>query len=115
MQWNGLDSLPWLWLPFKTRAFAMAAMLIVPTAIAAALAWLVFPSARRRSLLRDHHPGAGAGRAPHSSSVSNPTPGASTVSPISPTRSASRWAIRRTQLGLYWVTLAVLALTFIGG
>ena len=42
MQWNGLDSLPWLWLPFQSGPFSLAAALIVPTAIAGALAWLVF-------------------------------------------------------------------------
>ncbi|HUY27574.1 MAG TPA: urea ABC transporter permease subunit UrtC [Candidatus Binataceae bacterium] len=42
MQWNGLDSLPWLWDPFKSGAFALAAAAIVPTAFAAALAWLLF-------------------------------------------------------------------------
>jgi urea transport system permease protein len=42
MQWNGLDSLPWLWLPFQSGAFSLAAALIVPTAVAGALAWLVF-------------------------------------------------------------------------
>jgi urea transport system permease protein len=42
MQWNGLNSLPWLWLPFENGIFSLAAALIVPTAMAAALAWLVF-------------------------------------------------------------------------
>jgi urea transport system permease protein len=42
MQWNGLDSLPWLWLPFQSGIFSLAAALIVPTAIAGGLAWLVF-------------------------------------------------------------------------
>lgn len=42
MQWNGLDSLPWLWIPFKSGVLALAAALIVPTAVASALAWLLF-------------------------------------------------------------------------
>src|SRR3984957_315570 len=42
MQWNGLDSLPWLWLPFQSGIFSLVAALIVPTALAGGLAWLVF-------------------------------------------------------------------------
>ena len=42
MQWNGLDSLPWLWLPFQSGIFSLVAALIVPTVLAGGLAWLVF-------------------------------------------------------------------------
>jgi urea transport system permease protein len=42
MQWNGLDSLPWLWLPFQSGVLSLIAALAVPTAVAGALAWLVF-------------------------------------------------------------------------
>ena len=42
MQWNGLDTLPWLWVPFKSGAIALVAAAIIPSLFAAALAWLVF-------------------------------------------------------------------------
>lgn len=42
MQWNGLTTLPWWWIPFKSSLFALVAALAVPTALAAALAWLLF-------------------------------------------------------------------------
>jgi urea transport system permease protein len=42
MQWNGLDSLPWLWVPFKSGLFALAAAVVAPAGVAGALAWLVF-------------------------------------------------------------------------
>jgi urea transport system permease protein len=42
MQWNGLNSLPWFWEPFKSGTLALFAALVIPTAVAAALAWLVF-------------------------------------------------------------------------
>jgi urea transport system permease protein len=42
MQWNGLTSLPWFWEPFKSGIFALFAALIIPATVAAALAWLVF-------------------------------------------------------------------------
>ncbi len=45
MQWNGLTSLPWWWVPFKSGAFALLAAMVVPTAVGAGLAWLMF---RRR-------------------------------------------------------------------
>jgi urea transport system permease protein len=42
MQWNGLQSLPWWWIPFKSGLFALIAALVLPTAVAAGLAWLLF-------------------------------------------------------------------------
>ena len=42
MQWNGLDTLPYLWVPFKSSAVSLIAAAIIPTAFAAALAWLLF-------------------------------------------------------------------------
>jgi urea transport system permease protein len=45
MEWNGVTTLPWWWEPFRNPAFALAAVIIVPGAAAFALAFLVF---RRR-------------------------------------------------------------------
>jgi urea transport system permease protein len=45
MQWSGLDALPWWWAPFRSPAVALAAVVIVPGAVAALLAYFVF---RRR-------------------------------------------------------------------
>jgi len=42
MQWNGLETLPWLWVPFKNGGISLIAAAVIPTAIAAALAWLLF-------------------------------------------------------------------------
>lgn len=42
MQWSGLSRLPWWWAPFRSPAFALAAMLVLPALAAAGLAWLVF-------------------------------------------------------------------------
>ena len=42
MQWNGLESLPWLWRPFENGALSLVAAAVIPTALAAALAWLLF-------------------------------------------------------------------------
>jgi urea transport system permease protein len=45
MQWSGLTQLPWLWVPFRSAAFSIVAVLVLPAAAAGALAFLVF---RRR-------------------------------------------------------------------
>jgi urea transport system permease protein len=45
MQWSGLDALPWWWAPFRSPAVALAAVVIVPGAVAELLAYFVF---RRR-------------------------------------------------------------------
>lgn len=45
MQWSGLDRLPWWWEPFRSPAVALAAVFVLPGAVAALLAYLVF---RRR-------------------------------------------------------------------
>lgn len=45
MMWNGITALPWWWRPFQSPVFAVAMVLIVPTLVAGLLAWLVF---RRR-------------------------------------------------------------------
>ena len=52
MQWNGLDSLPWLWLPFQSGLFSLAAALIVPTAIAGGLRGWYFTGGSAECTLR---------------------------------------------------------------
>jgi urea transport system permease protein len=45
MVWSGLDALPVWWRPFANPVIALAAVVLVPAALAAAYSWLVF---RRR-------------------------------------------------------------------
>jgi urea transport system permease protein len=45
MQWNGLTTLPGMWIPFKSGMVSLVAAVVIPTAVAAALGWLLF---RRR-------------------------------------------------------------------
>jgi urea transport system permease protein len=45
MEWTGLGYLPWWWKPFYSGAFSLATIILVPALLAGALAWLVF---RRR-------------------------------------------------------------------
>ncbi|MBB4935005.1 urea transport system permease protein [Lipingzhangella halophila] len=42
MEWSGLETLPLLWRPFAHPAFALAAVVAVPGAVAALLGWAVF-------------------------------------------------------------------------
>src|SRR5262245_2752772 len=42
MVWSGLDALPWWWRPFASSAVALTGVVLVPAALAAAYAWLVF-------------------------------------------------------------------------
>jgi hypothetical protein len=42
MQRNGLDSLPWLRVPFENGAISFIAEAIIPATIGAALTWLLF-------------------------------------------------------------------------
>jgi urea transport system permease protein len=45
MVYNGVEALPWFWVPFVNGPFALAMVVILPTLAAAAVAWLMF---RRR-------------------------------------------------------------------
>ncbi len=42
MVWNNVERLPWFWVPFRSLGFALAAGIIVPSLVAAALGWFMF-------------------------------------------------------------------------
>jgi urea transport system permease protein len=42
MVWNNVTELPWLWWPFQSLPFAVAAGILVPAAFAALLGWFMF-------------------------------------------------------------------------
>lgn len=113
MQWSGLSTLPWWWVPFRNPAFAIVATIVLPAAAAATLAYLVF---RRRI--------AGSYFAIITQAL---TLAASTLvisqqqftggfNGLTGFTSAFGFVLgdAHTQFGLYWVTLAILALAFIG-
>jgi urea transport system permease protein len=113
MQWSGLNVLPWWWTPFRSPVVAIAAVFVVPGTAAALLAYLVF---RRRV--------TGA----YFAIITQALALATTTFIISQqqftggfnglTGFTSAFGLvlgdPTTQLGLYWVTLAVLAIAFVG-
>jgi urea transport system permease protein len=42
MAWNNVTTLPWLWVPFRSTAFAIAAGILAPVLMAAMLGWFMF-------------------------------------------------------------------------
>ncbi|WP_372423640.1 urea ABC transporter permease subunit UrtC [Salinarimonas chemoclinalis] len=42
MVWTNVETLPWLWVPFHSTAFAIAAGLLAPALVAAVLGWFMF-------------------------------------------------------------------------
>lgn len=42
MVWNNVETLPWFWVPFQSTAFAIAAGVLIPVALSAALGWFMF-------------------------------------------------------------------------
>ena len=42
MAWNNVKVLPWFWVPFHSTAFAIAAGITVPVAVALLLGWFIF-------------------------------------------------------------------------
>jgi urea transport system permease protein len=113
MQWSGLSALPWWWVPFENPAFAIAAVFVLPAVAAAVLAYLVF---RRRI--------AGSYFAIITQAL---TLAASTLiisqqqftggfNGLTGFTSAFGFVLgdAHTQYGLYWLTLAILTIVFVG-
>ena len=57
MDWNQITKLPLFWMPFKSLPFTMFAVSLVPALFALHHRRRDVQAARRRRLLRDHHPG----------------------------------------------------------
>ncbi|HUN58066.1 MAG TPA: urea ABC transporter permease subunit UrtC [Candidatus Binataceae bacterium] len=114
MQWNGLDSLPWLWVPFESGFFAIVAALAVPAILAAALAWLVFHRRVGGVYFAIITQALALAATTFIISQQGYTGGFNGLTDFS---SAFGFDLSdpHTQLGLYWVTLAILGLMFITG
>jgi urea transport system permease protein len=113
MQWSGLDALPWWWAPFRNPAVAMAAVFILPGLAAAALAYLVF---RRRVTGSYFALITQALALAATTFIISQQPYTGGFNGITGFSSAFGFVLgdAHTQVALYWVTLAVLALSFVG-
>lgn len=114
MQWNGLDSLPWLWVPFESGVFAIVAALAVPAILAAALAWLVFHRRVGGVYFAIITQALALAATTFIISQQPYTGGFNGLTDFS-TAFGFDLSDAHTQLGLYWLTLVVLALAFLAG
>ncbi len=111
MQWSGLTQLPIWWAPFRSPIFALVAVFLVPGLTAAALAFFVF---RRRvggayfAIITQALALAATtfiiSQQPYTGGFNGLTSFTSVL--------GFSLADAHTQLALYWLSLAVLALTF---
>jgi len=114
MQWNGVDTLPWLWAPFTSGAFALMAALVVPAALAGALAWLVFHRRVGGVYFAIITQALALAATTFIISQQGYTGGFNGLTDFS---SAFGYDLSdpHTQLGLYWVTVIILGLMFVTG
>ena len=113
MQWNGVNSLPWLWLPFQSGIFSLLAALIVPTLIAGALAWLVFHQRVGGVYFAIITQALALAATTFIISQQPYTGGFNGLTDFG-TAFGYSLADQSTQVGLYWVTVAMLTVALFG-
>jgi urea transport system permease protein len=112
MQWSGLTALPWWWAPFREPAVAVAAVFVLPGLLAAALAFLVF---RRRiggayfAIITQALTLAAATFIISQQAFTGGFNGLTNFDRVF----GFTLGDQHTQLALYWITLAVLAVVFV--
>lgn len=113
MQWSGLTTLPWWWTPFGNPAFAIAAVFVLPAIAAAVLAYLVF---RRRIAGSYFAIITQALALAMSTLIISQQQFTGGFNGLTGFTSAFGFVLGdpHTQYGLYWITLAVLAIAFVG-
>ena len=111
MQWSGLDRLPWWWEPFRSPAFAIAAVFVLPGLVAALLAYLVFRRRVSGAYFAIITQALALAAATLVISQQQFTGGFNGLTGFGAVFGASL-NDPRTQLALYWITLAALALAF---
>jgi urea transport system permease protein len=113
MQWSGLNTLPWWWAPFSNPVFAIAMVFILPALAAAALAYLVFRRRIGGSYFAIITQALALAASTLIISQQQFTGGFNGLTGFT---SAFGFVLGdpHTQFGLYWVTLAILAIAFAG-
>jgi urea transport system permease protein len=113
MQWSGLAATPWWWEPFRNPAFTLGAVVVLPGVAAMVLAYLVF---RRRisgpyfAIITQALVLAAATLIISQQAYTGGFNGLTSFSDVF----GFRLTDPHTQLGLYWITLGILAVTFTG-
>jgi urea transport system permease protein len=112
MQWSGLSTLPWWWEPFRLPAVAIAAIFVLPGAVAALLAFLVF---RRRVSGAYFAIITQALALAASTFVISQQQFTGGFNGLTGFGSVFGFSLTdpHTQLALYWITLGALALAFV--
>jgi urea transport system permease protein len=112
MQWSGLDALPWWWAPFRSPIVAIVAVMVVPGAIAALLAYLVFRRRVTGSYFAIITQALTLAATTFIVSQQQFTGGFNGLTGFT---SAFGFTLAdgSTQFGLYWVTLGVLMIAFV--
>ncbi len=112
MQWSGLDALPWWWAPFRSPVVALAAVVLLPGAVAAALSYFVFRRRVTGSYFAIITQALTLAAATFIISQQQFTGGFNGLTGFT---SAFGFPLSdsRTQVALYWITLAVLALAYL--
>jgi urea transport system permease protein len=112
MQWSGLDKLPWWWEPFRLPGVAIAAVFVLPGIAAAVLAFLVFRRRVSGAYFAIITQALALAAATFVVSQQQYTGGFNGLTGFGSVFGFSL-TDPHTQLGLYWMTLAALALAFI--
>ncbi len=113
MQWSGLNTLPWWWAPFRSPVVAIAAVFILPGIAAAAVAYLVF---RRRIFGSYFAIITQALTLAASTFIISQQQFTGGFNGLTGFTSAFGFVLgdTHTQYALYWITLGVLTIAFIG-
>jgi urea transport system permease protein len=113
MQWSGGTTLPWWWVPFGNPVFAIAAVFVLPAIAAALLAYLVFRRRIAGSYFAIITQALALAMSTLIISQQQYTGGFNGLTGFT---SAFGFVLGdpHTQYGLYWITLAVLAIAFAG-
>jgi urea transport system permease protein len=112
MQWSGLAVLPWWWAPFRSPVVAIAAVVILPALAAALLAFLVFRRRVSGAYFAIITQALALAAATFVVSQQQYTGGFNGLTGFG---TLFGWSLTdpHTQLALYWLTLAALALAFL--
>lgn len=113
MQWSGRTALPWWWEPFTSSAFTIAALLVVPAALAGLFCWAVFHRRVGGTYFALISQALALAFATLLISRQDVTGGFNGLTQFS---SLFGFGLTRPSVlfGLYWVTLAILCLAYFG-